>query len=119
MRTKFPSLLGNAGPPRLPPSATVVFLRDQFAMPSEQRHGRNQHCYLFQGLPSKSFSLLCQSNSLRIRESHSALPELLSKNPILFSEVFDGTPLPLTDQTSKHCRQEAQRIDSAEHVRSS
>ena len=69
--------------------AAVVLLRDQTAVPGQQRLGRDDRAQLDQHLPSEPFRLDGQPAALVVSEAQSLVAQLFPQHPILFPKVVD------------------------------
>src|SRR5215472_7431792 len=72
---------------------SIVFLGDQFPMPSQQGLGSDNAGDLGQNLSSQRFGLYGQSPALMVIEAHSPVTELFSKRPILLAKVVNDLQL--------------------------
>ena len=68
-------------------------------MPSEQSLGRDDRRQLRQDPPAKPFRLYCQTSTLVICESESAISELFAQHPILLAQIIDCLSLLLIHPT--------------------
>ena len=81
-------------------------------MPSEQRLGRDDRRELRQGPPAKPFRLYCQTSTLVIRESESAISELFAQHPILLAQIIDCLSLLLIHPTGDGDHHKPKRIEN-------
>src|SRR6202035_1694441 len=82
-------LLGFSRSPAAPFSAAIILLRDQPAMPGQQRLGPDNRSHLSEKRSSQSLGLGRQSAALVIVEPKSLLAQLFAQHSVLFSKVVD------------------------------
>src|SRR6516225_8676276 len=75
--------------------SSIVFLRDQFPMPSQQGLGCDNAGDFGKNLSSQRFGLYGQSPALIVIEAHSPVTELFSKHPILLAKILNDLQLAL------------------------
>src|SRR5215467_702509 len=72
---------------------SIVFLGDQFPVPSQQGLRRDNAGDLGKNLSSQRFGLNGQPPALLVIEAHSLATELFSQHPILFAEILNDLQL--------------------------
>ena|ERR1017187_3002691 len=85
-----PRFLGDERAARATFAGTIVFLRDQFPVPTQQGLWRYNCGDLSQEFATKYFGPGRQSTALVVVEPQSPPPELLAKHFVLFAKVIDG-----------------------------
>lgn len=107
-----PDLIHDSGPPSSSLATAVVFIGNQPPMPSYESIGRDKGSDFSQGFPTKILGLGSQPTPLLVGEAKSLPAELLSKNHILFSQVFDRIQLLLIDPSSQADGDEPKQIQA-------
>ena len=72
---------------------SVVLLRDEIAVPAQDRVGRRDACELAQQFSAKRFTLHGEATTLGVREAQAAAAEFLSQNTVLRLQVVDDVLL--------------------------
>jgi hypothetical protein len=98
-------------------TTAIVLLRNQPAMPCQQRLRRYYRCDLRQPFRSKNFGFDRQVTLLVVGESHAAMADLLSKNTIFFHQISDGMLLMLVHPSSQNNQQKSKGIQTRLHRR--
>src|SRR5262249_48781245 len=86
-------------------NATVILLRDQSPMPSQQRLRCKDRRDLCQNFASKLLRFGSRAPSLIVIESHPSSANLFSQNAILLRQIFDNVVLMLVHPTCDGCNQ--------------
>src|SRR5215831_6815704 len=91
--------------------SSIVFLGDQFPMPSQQGLGSDNAGDLGQYLSSQRFGLYGQSPALMVIEAHSPVTELFSKRPILLAKVVNDLQLAVVHPPGNSDQHKPERVD--------
>jgi hypothetical protein len=87
----------------------VVLLRDELAIPAQDRVGRDHAGELFQDLAAEDSTLHCEPAALRIREARTSTAELLAQHAVLLLKVREDLDLAPVHPAREHEQQELQR----------
>mgnify|MGYP000653408160 CR=1 FL=1 len=90
------------------PLTVVPFLRDQLAVPSQDRVWRDNGRPLSEQLPAQILPLDCQHSPLVISQSEALLPQLLPQDGILGQQVLQELPLFLVQPTGERHHEEVE-----------
>src|SRR5215469_13177448 len=96
--------------------SSIVFLSDQFPVPSQQGLGCDNAGDLGKNLSSQRFGLYGQSPALMVIEAHSPVPELLSKHPILLAKVVNDLQLAVVHPPRNSDQHKPERVDPSLRV---
>jgi hypothetical protein len=91
--------------------SSIVFLGDQFPMPSQQSLGRDNAGDFGKNLSSQRFGLYGQSPALMVIEAHSPVTELFSKHPILLAKIFNDLALAVVHPPGNSDQHKPERVD--------
>jgi len=108
---------GRAGSRASSSRGAIVLLRDQLAIPAQDRVGRHQATEPVQHAATERFALRCEAAALGVGEAQAPAAELLTQNAILFLEKRDDLKLAAVHPAREHEQQELQRRDR--HLRRS
>src|SRR6267143_4778563 len=109
-------------PPGFQPShgskrAPIVFLSNQFSMPSQQSLGSDDGRHPRQKPSTKFLRLRRQSTALVIGKCHAPITVLFSKNPIFLDEIFDHMLLMLVHPATDRDDKKRKRVQGHAHRR--
>jgi hypothetical protein len=89
----------------------VVLLRDELAVPAQDRVGRDDAVDLVQHLAAEHLALPCEPTSLSIREAEAPTTELFAQHTVLFLEVREDLELATVGPPREQQQQEPERRD--------
>ena len=98
-------------------STAVVLPGDQPAEPAENRVGCDNPGHLAQALASEQLAPDCKTTALIIRETQTPAAELLTQNPILFSQLVDQILLLTVQPSGQGEDEELQRVRHRRRLR--
>jgi hypothetical protein len=91
--------------------SSVVFLGDQFPMPSQKGLRCDNAGDLGKNLSSQRFGVYGQSAALMVIEAHSPVTELFSKHPILLAKVINDLQLAVVHPPGNSDQHKPERVD--------
>src|SRR5215472_13537414 len=91
--------------------SSIVFLGDQFPMPSQQGLGSDNAGDLGQNLSSQRFGLYRPISALIVIEAHSPVTELFSKRPIFLAKVVNDLQLAVVHPPGNSDQHKPERVD--------
>src|SRR5262245_47892621 len=97
--------------------APIILLRDQLSMPPQQRLGSHDGGDLSEELPADFLRSRCQSSTLVIAETHSAVVDLFAQTPISLDQVMDEMLLMLVHPTGQGYDEERKWVQEHAHCR--
>src|SRR5262249_16828725 len=114
-RHQLRNLANCPGSPWTAVSAAVIFLSNQFSMPSQKRLWSHDGGELVEELSADLLRFRCQSATLIIVETHAAVADLLSKDPILLDQILDELLLMLVHPAGQRDNDERKWIKERAH----
>jgi hypothetical protein len=102
-----------------PPFPAAPRLRDQFAMPAEDRVRCHQRRDVAKGAPADLVAEHSQSPTLIIGQSNAMAEQLRLQGPVLFAKKIDDRTLLTLDPSKERHEQEVERKHAPESIRNS
>ena len=97
------------------PFRAVVLLGNQLPMPRQQGCRRDDCRDLFQDFSAELLRPCCKTATLVVSESHPPVPNLFSKDAVLFDEIFDDVMLVLVHPARDGNDQKLKWIQAGSH----
>jgi hypothetical protein len=91
--------------------SAVVLLRDELAIPAQDRVGRDQPGELFQGASADGSALRSEPATLGVAEAQVSVAELLAQHAVLLLEVLEDVDLAPIHPAREHEQQKLERRD--------
>jgi DNA invertase Pin-like site-specific DNA recombinase len=95
--------------------ASVVLLRDQSSMPSQQRVGSDDRRHVPEDAPSEALRFRRQATTLLIVESQPPFAQLFTQNAVLLPQVIDRVQMALVHPTRDGHEKEPEGIKESRH----
>ena len=93
---------GGAGSPTSSSGRTVVLVRDEFAVPAQDRVGRHQAAEPVQNAATERLALYREPAAFGVREAQAPAAELLAKNTVFLLEKLDDLELAAVHPAGEH-----------------